>query len=260
MNKKYTTLSKKELKLLENLIKQYGNVVDFAMIRKELNTSNKQIVKNLTSSLIKKGWLVRIKKGTFFISDISGRGLIDFNQLTIAQLLIKDSYVSFEAALQYYGLFDQYLSTIYSISDTKKSKKEFKDWKYVFCKTKKGQYGNFKEFNMDGYLIKIASKEKAIIDFLVYRRTANNIDLVLEKLKEHKDDFDFNSMVDLASNSSIVVKRSLGFLFDLIGIDSSELYKQIEKRRDYSLLCSKKELFNAKWRIYIDKYFEKYVK
>jgi len=260
MNKKYTTLSKKELELLESLIKQYGNVVDFALISKELNTSSKQIIKNLVSSLIKKGWLVRIKKGTFFISDISGRGLIDLNQLTIAQLLIKDSYISFEAALQYYGLFDQYLSKIYSISNTRKSKKEFKDWKYVFCKTKKGLYGGFKEFNMDGYLIKIASKEKAIIDFLIYRRTIHGMDLVLEKLKEHKNDFDFKLMISLASNSSIVVKRSLGFLFDLVGIDSSEPHKQIEKRRDYSLLCNKKEIFNAKWRIYIDKYFEKYVK
>jgi len=42
---------------------------------------------------------------------------------------------------------------------------------------------------MDGRLVKIALKEKVILDFLTYRRTINNINLVIEKLKNNKKEF-----------------------------------------------------------------------
>jgi len=257
MNKTYTTtLSKKELEIIEKLIAKHGNVVNFAMIYGELGKNRKrQEAKNFISRLVKKGWLIRIKRGVFAISNISGRGSIELNQLTIAQIIDNNSYVSFEAALQYHGLFDQYLKTITSVGKKRTYTKEFSGWTFKYIKSKKKLFSNFKEYNIDGQLVKIASKEKAILDFLTYRRTVYNIDLVIEKLKNHKSSFSVNQFGQLSKNCSITTIRALGFIMDKANINSKELYDAIKDNKNYSFMTSGSNKFNAKWRLYVDKYF-----
>jgi predicted transcriptional regulator of viral defense system len=254
MYKKYTTtLSAKELELIEKLIIEYGNVVDFNMIHRKISKNyNKQQTKNFISNLVKKGWLVRIKKGVFVISDISSRGSVNLSQLSIAQIIYENSYISFEAALQHYGLFDQYLRVITSVGKRRTYSTKFNNWVFHYIKCKKNLYSDYKEYSIDGRLVKIASKEKAILDFLIYRRNFYEIDLVIEKIKNYEEEFDINKLIEMSKNCSISVKRSLGVILDLIGIDSDELYKAVKDNKNYSLLTSESNKFNAKWRIYVD--------
>jgi len=254
-----TTLSGKELEIIEKLLAQYGNVVSFGVIYKILaKTKSRQEVKNMVSGLAKKGWLVRIKRGVYVISDISSRGTVLLSQLTIAQIINENSYISFEAALQYYGLFDQYLRVITSIGKKKSYTAKFSDWTFKYIKTKNNLFGNYKEFNLDGRLVKIATKEKAILDFLTYRRTASNIDLVVEKLKNYKGEFDLKKLIEISKNCSITVKRALGVVLDLAGLNSDEMHKDVEKNKNHSFMTATGRVFNAKWRIYIDKRFKNY--
>jgi len=257
MDKTYTTtLSGKELEIIEKLLAKHGNVVSFDSIYKILEDSkSKQEVKNLVSGLTKKGWLVRIKRGTFVISDISSRGTIGLSQLTIAQIINNDSYISFEAALQHYGLFDQYLRVITSISNKKTYTAKFSDWTFKYIKTKKTEFDWYKEFNLDGRLVKIALKEKTVLDFLIYRRTANNIDLVIEKFRNNKNDFDIKLLIEMSKNCSITTRRTLGVILDLAGINSADLHKTVENNKNHSFMTATSDIFNAKWRIYIDKHF-----
>jgi len=259
MEKKYTTLSRKELKLIENLMLKHGNVVSFDMINNELQEEmGRQEVKNFVSGIVKKGWLVRIKKGVFTISNIASRGTVPFNQLVIAQIINKNSYVSFEGALQYYGFFDQYLRIITSIGIKKTKSTKFKKWVYRYIKDKKNLLSDYDEINMDGFLIKIASKEKTIIDFIVYRRTVATLDLIIEILKKHKNNFDCKKIIDLSKDYSLTVRRTLGYVLDICDIDTEELLSKTKKNKNYSIMVSKRDFFNAKWRIYIDEYFKKY--
>jgi predicted transcriptional regulator of viral defense system len=255
MNKTYTTtLSGKELEIIEKLIAEYGNVVDFDMIYGKFGKNRKkQEIKNFISNLVKKGWLIRVKRGTFIISDISGRGSVELSQATIAQIINNNSYVSFEAALQHHGLFDQYLSVITSIGMKRAYVKKFFNWTFKYIKTKKGLFRDYEEYNIDGQLIKIALKEKTIIDFLLYRRTAHDFDFVIEKLKNYKNEFNEQKFLDISQDCSITTRRILGVILDLVNIDSSELYKTIKDNKNYSFMNGESDLFNAKWRIYTDK-------
>jgi predicted transcriptional regulator of viral defense system len=259
MNKTYTTtLSGKELYVIEKLITEHGNVVNFDMIYEKLGKNRgKQEIKNFISNLVKKGWLIRIKRGVFVISDISGRGIIELSQLTIAQIIDNNSYISFEGALQHYGLFDQYLRVITSVGNKRTYTRKFSDWLFKYIKVKKELFGDFKEYNIDGQLVKIASKEKAIIDFLIYRRTVHDFDLVIEKLKNYKNDFDGQQFIEISKNCSITTKRILGVILDIVNIDSSELYKAVKDNKNHSFMTASGDLFNAKWRIYIDSHFSK---
>lgn len=257
MNKNYTiSLTKNELKILEELILEHGNVVDVSSIYKKIDKS-KQEAKNIITKLVKKGWLIRIKRGVFIISDISSRGSIQFSQLTIAHIIDEKSYVSFEGALQYHGLFDQYLKTINSISLKRSYYKQVLNWTFKYFKVKNKLYSNFKEYNIDGQLVKIASIEKALLDFLEYRRNVYSIDLIIEKLKNNQDEINLKKLISISKNYSLTSKRVLGFIFDRLGFDSSVLYNEIKKNRNHSFMTSKSYNFQSKWRLYIDDYFTK---
>lgn len=257
MNKKYTTtLSAQELEVIEKLLVEHGNVVNFDMIYEKLGKKkSRQEAKNFVSKIAKKGWLIRIKRGVYAISDISSRGSIELNQSTIAQVIDNKSYVSFEAALQHYGLFDQYLRIITSIGRKRTYTKKFSDWTFKYIKSKEGLYLGFKEFNIDGQLVKIALKEKALLDFLVYKRTLHNIDLVLEKIRDHRKEFDLDIILNLSKDCSLATKRTLGLIMDMAGIKSEELYSLVKNNKNYSYMASGSSVFNSKWRIYMDRRF-----
>lgn len=257
MNNLYTTtLTAKELEIIEKLIIKHGKIVDFNMIYEIFGKHrNKQELKNFISRLIKKGWLIRIKRGVFVISDISARGNTDLSQLTIAQIIDNDSYVSFEAALQYYGLFDQYLKIITSIGKKRTYKKTFSNWTFKYIKSKDGLFYGFNEYNIDGQLIKIASKEKVILDFITYRKSEHNIDLIIEKLNNFKNEFDEDKFYSLSKNHSITTKRILGFVMDRVEMNTEKIYGLVKNNKNYSFMFSGADKFNAKWRIYTNKYF-----
>ena len=75
-----------------------------------------QQAKKLITKLVGNGWLIRIKRGLYAISDFNNRGFLSLSPYIVANLLVKDSYVSFESALSYYGMFDQWTNTVISIA------------------------------------------------------------------------------------------------------------------------------------------------
>ena len=178
------------------------------------------------------------------------------NQLTIANIIDENSYISFEAALQHYGLFDQYLRTITSISENKTYDTKFSDWKFRYIKTKEGLFKDYNKYNQDGRLVKIATKEKIILDFLTYMRTISKVDLIIEIIKNYRDEFDIQRLIEMSKDYSITVKRSLGILLDIIGADSKILYSLVKGNRNHSFMTKDSMVFNAKWRIYIDNHLQ----
>jgi predicted transcriptional regulator of viral defense system len=257
MATKKTILSEKELNLVENLISEYGVIVDFEQIFSQLKDNlERQEVRNLISKLVKNGWLVRIKKGIYYITTLESRGVANISEMIIAQTLVKDSYVSFESALQYYKMFDQRIRMVTSISLKRKKEKEIQGVIYRFIKTNENNYSGWKEVQIEGRLVKMATLEKAVLDMLTFERTVHSVDLVLEKLREYRNDFDWERLNKLSQKQSATVQRILGFLLDKAGIDSAYLLKLIEKSKGGSgYMTNDSDLFNAKWRLYYHKHF-----
>jgi len=256
MHTKHTILSQKESKLLENLIIKYGVFVNFQQIYLELKKNlSRQEIRNLVSKLSKNGWLVRIKKGIYYIADLTSRGFAGASTLIIAQTLVKDSYISFEAALQYHNMFDQHLKTIISITLAKKRTIKFQDTNYRFIKTNKKLFYGWEKARVEGQIIKIASAEKAILDILHFKRNIYSADLVLEKLKEYKRDFNWEKLNQYSQKQSITVIRILGFLLDKIKADSSFLHSLVKDNKGSSYMTKDSQIFNGKWRLYYHKHF-----
>ena len=135
---KQTILSAKQSELLENLIGEYGLIVTSGQIIKiaKNNWDYKQ-AKNLITKLVKDGWLIRIKRGLYTISELTGRGFLSLSSYTVANLLVKDSYVSFASALQYHNMFDQLMKKTTSVSLKMYKTTTLNNMEYDFVKTKK---------------------------------------------------------------------------------------------------------------------------
>jgi predicted transcriptional regulator of viral defense system len=256
MNTKRTILSEKESKLIENLLSTYGSIVKFSQIYEILKTEiSKQAVLNLVNKLVKNGWLVTIKKGIYFIASIDSRQFVSLPVYKIAQVLEGNSYVSFEAALNYHGMFDQLVDTVTSVSSKRHKIVKLQGINYKFIFTKGDLFYGWEERRVENYMVRIASPEKAVLDFLAFGRNTYSVDLVLEKLKGHKDDFDYLRFYEFTQKQTLAVKRILGFLFDKAGIDSDHIHQQVKYKRTPSFMTSTSRVFSAKWRLYYDDRF-----
>lgn len=251
MTTKSTILSQKESKLLENLIAKAGLFVTFEQVVEELNSlRSRQETRNLVSKLVRNGWLVRIKKGIYYITTLESRGTFNISNFIISQVLSVNSYISCESALQHHGMFDQYLKTVTAVSLKKISKKEIQGTTYEFITTSQANFYGWNEFEMEGRLVKIATAEKAILDMLNFKRTIHSVDLVLEKLKDYQGSIDIIKLNEFSKKQSVTVQRILGFLFDKAGIDSNCFRSLVKEKTSNSYMTKDSKLFNAKWRLY----------
>ncbi len=254
METKNIILSKKDASLLEDIIVHYGRIVTFANLRqvfkKEYSLAE---TRNRVSLLSKQGWLVRIKRGLYLVvTDIGSLSSSDISHYTLTQALNKDSYISFENALQYHGMFDQMLSAVGAVTFKRARTYKIKDTQVRFFKIKKELFFGFSKERSDIGLVNIAQKEKAILDMLYFRSTSHYASLVWGKLNDYKQKIDFNLLKKYAAKFTLDVIRQIGFFLDRINIDTSDLEKLVKGKLGYSKMTKNAKEFSSKWRLYFE--------
>lgn len=254
-----TSLSAYQALLLENLLVKHGEIVTFQQVLDESkSTWSHAYTKKSINKMVASGWLIRIRRGLYFISNLSTRGYLPLNPHVVAGLLVKDSYVSFESALHAASMLDQYTNRIISVSLVQSKSTIVQNHEYVYVKTLPSLYFGFKQEQMDGRAAQIATPEKAILDILYFHKSKYGIDLVIEKLQQYKGELNPNLLVEFVSKYPPTTKKIVGFIFDLLKYDSTAIHKlDTQNRGSYRMLPSASK-FNAKWRLYYDPYFEKY--
>lgn len=255
---KQTILSNQQSTLLEELIVKYGQIVTSEQIYAQgKHVWNQQAAKNVVTRLTRNGWLIRVKRGLYAISDLSNRGFLSLPPYAVAHLLVKDSYVSFESALAYHGMFDQFTNKTISISRVQYKSVQLQSVEYSFVKVLDKWFFGWEEVSIDNNTVRMATAEKALIDMIQFHKSKYTVDLVVEKLSQYKDSLALQKMTEYLGKMSLTTIKTFGFLFDLLGIDSGDLYNQV-KLKGTHLMLSGDTKFNAKWRLYYDAYFDKY--
>ena len=255
---KQTILNTNQSVLLENLIVKHGQIVTTEQIYSQTEGLwDQQRTKKVISKLTHNGWLIRVKRGLYAISDLSNRGFLSLSPFVVANLLVKDSYVSFESALAYHGMFDQLTSKTISISQAQYKTVQLQSVEYSFVKVMDKWFFGWQEVDINNTTVRMATAEKALIDMIQFHKSKYTVDLVVEKLSLYKGSLDLHKMNEYLGKMSLTTIKTFGFLFDLLGIDSGDLYNQI-KLKGTHLMLSQDAQFNAKWRLYYDAYFDKY--
>lgn len=249
-----TILSEKDAKIIEKIILKFGRIVTINSLMGIFTEEySKASAHNRIQKLARVGWFLRIKKGLYIIiENLSSRSISDMSLLLIARALNKDSYVSLDTALNYHGMFDQYTRNITAINLKFSKNYKFQNNNFRCVKINKKYYFGFISVRVDGKIINVATKEKALLDFLYLNNSFYSASLVYEKIKEHKNDIDFNRLIDYALKFGVSVQRKIGWLLDELEINSDQLLASLRKHGGYSRFTKESKKFNAKWRLYYD--------
>lgn len=249
---KSTFLNSVQLTFLEELILRFGKVVIYEQIAPLIPTADAVAKRQFVSRLIAAGWLVRIKKGVYQVADdISSLGTLTLSRYAIAQILAPGSYVSFEAALQFYGLHDQLQQTTTSISLTQHPSVTIQGYGYRFVKTREKYYFGFQKQTLDGQEALLASPEKALIDMVQLHRSLHSTDRVVEILSGHRDTINPERLLSYLARSNLTTQRIFGLIFDTVDFPYDEqLVHSAQKGKAVSKLTAESSAYNAKWRLY----------
>ena len=255
MASKNTILTEKRFQDIEDIIAMFGRIVVADDIHSALSKKYSSVAINKKLYELKsKGWLVPLRRGLYFISDISSRGFVNLSPMIIAGAFEKESYISMDSALSYHGFFEQMLRTVSSVTMRKSRKYNFQNNNYRYFKINKNLYFGFKTEIIDGYYVKIAEIEKIVLDYLYFKNDTYSIDFLFEKLHKAKDRIDFRKFFEYAGKFPEATRRKLGFILDVLKIDTKELHAMVSTK-GYSKLTSRSNRFNAKWRLYYEDRF-----
>ncbi len=255
---KRISLTATDIEILEQAIINFGSVVTFQQLI-SLFDEKIEYARIRISKLVKQGWLTRIKKGVYVISEFSSRGSLSISHLAVVNHLVEKSYISFENALQYHGIFNQYLSSISSISLIQSPSRKIDGITFRFISTKSDYFYGWQNHVIDRQDVKIASIEKALIDLIQFHRTRYSVDIVLEKLNDYQDEIDFLVLDSYLLQTNLTTQRIFGFLFDLAHIQSQNLFNSMQNSESVSYLSrSESNIYNHKWNLYYDEYFKQY--
>jgi predicted transcriptional regulator of viral defense system len=256
---KRSAIIESEFSVLVDAIVEYGTVVTFNQLQQFFNKDVEYTRKRI-SRLVEQGWLTRIKKGLFAISDLSTRGTLSIDQRVVVNFLVQNAYISFESALHYHGVYDQLLSGISAISLKRHKKRTIRGYKYQFIYTQEKYYYGWGIHEIDGRDVKIADTEKALIDMIQFHRTTYTTDIVIEKLVDYQDEIDHEILMQYLLKSNLVTRRIFGFLLDCARVDTQQLLHSVSEGSSVSSISnSENNLYNHKWKLYYDQHFKQYL-
>ncbi len=155
-------------------------------------------------------------------------------------------------------MFDQFTDKTISVSLKMYKAVKINSIEYSFVKTKPEYYFGWQDIQVDNRTARVATAEKALIDIVNFHKSQYSIDLVIEKLLEHQNDLNMARLNDYLSKFSITTIKIFGLVFDLLGINSDELYELAITNHSTNWMIPGDSKFNAKWRLYYDDYFDKY--
>lgn len=237
----------KDIEIIEKLLIEYGKVVTNDQISREY--TNLTNINQKISLLIKKRLLVKLRKGKYYISKIGSLGYTDASSYLLANIMGEESFVSFEGALKYYGMFDQGLSKYRSISLKQYLEKNIEEVNYSYIKIKQENYFGYIIVQIDRADIKIADLERAILDLIEYNRSEYTVSLVIEKLQNYTNEIQFEKLFKYIKRYSQTTIKTLGVILDALSIDTGELKKMISSENSTHNMFSKNYSFDTKWRI-----------
>jgi len=133
---KNTILSEKDANIIEKIILRFGRIVAINDLMSVFTEEySKASAHNRIQKLARAGWFLRIKNGLYMIIDnLSSRSISDLSLFSVSQALNKNSYISLDAALNYYGMFDQYAKNITAINLKFSKNYKFQDDNLKFIK------------------------------------------------------------------------------------------------------------------------------
>ena len=225
-----------------------------------LQQSSKSALKELLSDMVKRGLLMRLKKGLYYIIPYEKEAetyMPDWH--LIAGHLAKgtDYYIGYYSAFQIHNLITQpsLKEQIVVAKQIRPSTLKIKDVKFQFIYHNMKHFFGSKKIWIDSFNKVICSDlEKTFVDCLFKPDYAGGIVEIARAIYTSKDKIKFDKLLEYTErfNSQAVIKR-LGFLLEILKIET-EITKQLFKSKTASYVLLDTELpqsgkLNSRWSI-----------
>jgi predicted transcriptional regulator of viral defense system len=136
-----------------------------------VHLKNPKNIKDRITEWVEAGKVIRLKRGLYTLRDEDR--LKNYSNYFFSNQIYSPSYVSLEAALQYYGFIPEAVRTITAVTTKKTCDFENKLGWFVYYHIKTELFkGITKEKDIFGNEFLIASREKALLD-LIYFKTSS---------------------------------------------------------------------------------------
>ena len=162
----------------------------------------------------KKKEIKKIKRGLYIFSD---KDIDEYYLFLIANVMLQPSYVSLNSALSIYNIIPETVFEISSVTSRKTSYYKTEFARFNYRSIKPSLLFGYKLVERNGFVYKIASLEKTVLDYLYFNKKADSIDY-FEEYRFNKEML--NSQLDIdkfkrylkAFNNNSLKKRANTFL------------------------------------------------
>ena len=263
------TLGKISAKLIRKLYDENRSVFEISRAQRILGNSYNS-TKDLLKDLVKRNIIVRLKAGKYLIipPEIgSGKNYLG-NWYIAAKEVINSPqyYISFYSAMNYWGMLTQPLLKIFVATPKRQVVPREMKGKMIFVTVKENSIWGIKEEWIERKeKIRISDIEKTMIDCLTFPQhcggiteIAKGIWIVKEKINQKK------LLRYVKKQDRNVVAKRLGYLLEILDIDDSDMYFELQKyvKDRYDLLdptLSFKRINKNSWRL-VDNVGQKQIK
>ncbi len=252
------TLSDRESTILSNLSFSGKNI----FTTNDLKQYDVAKPKNLLDSLVRKRWILKIRKGVYAIVPLeageSGAANYTVHSFVIASLLVKPYYIGYWSALNYHGFTDQTPAAVYIATTKPRNSRRILDTEFKFVTLPAQKIFGAEEVEIEKRKIIVSDVEKTIVDCLDHpEHCGGGVEEVAKALYFSKDDVDFKKLVAYAVKlgNTAVLKR-LGYLAEALGFDDwVELLLKAKLGEGYALLdpaLPRKGRIKERWKLIVN--------
>ncbi len=199
---------------------------------------NRTKAKNSLSRLGKKGRLLRIENGKYFIVpfDVPG-GKWAPNEFIVVKYWMGDRryYIGYYTMYNYWGFTDQLPQVIYVLNTGVSCKKKIGAVRYEAVKIKKNRFYGIKKISISGETVYISDKERTLLDYIY--KPAASFEEMRKVVAGSLDRIDVKKFISYLSRyPEAAVRKRAGYIMEKAGIKKSlldKLNKTIKKNSSY---------------------------
>ena len=241
-------ISTQSNEILAHFNKMNKDCFDYSEARTALPDSSESALKELLSDMVRRGLLMRLKKGLYYVIPYEQEAhsfMPDWHLL--AEHLTKgtEHYIGYYSAMQIHNLITQpsLREQIVVAKQIRPSTIKIKDITFQFIYHNSDHFFGSKKIWVDSFnKVMCSDLEKTIIDCLFKPDYAGGIVEIARAIYVSKDKIKYDKLLEYAQkfNSQAVLKR-LGFLLETLEIDSG-ITERLQKAKTASYVLLDTEL------------------
>jgi len=251
-------LAKRESLLIAALARQDKKIFSIGDARTVTEADPRKIM----SSLIKKKWVLPLKRGLYAIVplDVGVKGADSFilHNFVIASHLVEPYYIGYWSALNHHGLSEQIPRTTFIATTKPKMPLNILNSDYYFVTIGKRKFFGSQEIEIEEWKVNISTPEKTIVDCLDRPEHSGGIDEVAKAIYFNHTEFDIARVSEHARRmGNITILKRLGYILEVAGLldDYKDVFRKFTPSKGYPALdpiSPRKGRHNSRWGLLVN--------